>query len=704
MPALSPNENGKAAQRLTIDEAVAQACDAWNVGQYAQAEHLCSQILQKVPQHSAALHLMGLLAYTHGNRPLALGYLRQACASPSAPASFHSNLAEFCRQSGHLAEAEAAARRAIAIDASYVSAWNNLGIILQESGKLEESLIWLNRVAARTPNHESENNLANTLMRLGRLEEARGHYLTALAMRPSYAEAHNNLSVLWECLGDYKRAIEEARRAVDLNPRYADAYANAARFLLRSGEPQEALRWLDKLATIVPDHPGGLITRARALIECDRREEALQAVQRAAAVAPENGEVADAIGQVFTALERPDEALAAFERAFHLPAPHAESALISKGILLKKMGRPSEALACFDEAVKVNPNSAGAWFDWSATRKFFADDPAIPRMETLLATGVVEGMDGVTALHYALGKAWLEAGNGDRAFSHFTEGARLKRASFDYDPDATAQVFTKIIETFTPELVTALSGLGDIREAPVFVLGMPRSGTTLIEQILASHPRVHGAGELRTVRRLVEGAGADYPYFIPKLDPQALLALGKYYVDHVTKYAPVKDRIIDKMPGNFLYAGLIHLMLPNARIIHSVRDPVDTCMSCYTTLFAGELKYTYDLAELARFYRGYEEVMAHWRRLLPAERFLEVRYEDVVGDLEGQARRMVAFLGLEWNDACLSFHKTNRIIHTASLDQVRQPIYRTSIGRWKAHAHHFGRLLDVLDQARSRAA
>ncbi len=198
------------AGTITIEEAVARAYGHWNAGQNAQAEQLCTQVLKAWPQHASALHLMGLLAFTHGNRPLAIDYLRRACAAPSAPAIYHSNLAEIYRQSGRMAEAEEAARRALAIDNQLVAGWTNLGIVLQESGKLEESHLCLQRAVERAPSAENHNNLANTLKRMGRLEEAGRHYRAALALKPSYAEAHNNLALLLNTLGDGKAAMERS--------------------------------------------------------------------------------------------------------------------------------------------------------------------------------------------------------------------------------------------------------------------------------------------------------------------------------------------------------------------------------------------------------------------------------------------------------------------------------------------------------------
>jgi hypothetical protein len=243
---------------------------------------------------------------------------------------------------------------------------------------------------------------------------------------------------------------------------------------------------------------------------------------------------------------------------------------------------------------------------------------------------------------------------------------------------------------------------GDPSHLPIFVIGMPRSGTTLVEQILASHPLVHGAGELKVLDDIAGsvrddgGTGIPFPEFVAAADGTALRQVGARYVAELKKFSPDTRRVTDKMPSNFFFAGLIHLALPNAPIIHTVRDPVDTCMSCFSKLFTAQQDHTYDLAELGRYHRRYQRLMAHWREVLPGGRILEVRYEDVVADLEGQARRIIAHCGLDWDPRCLAFHETARPVRTASATQVRQPIYTSAVGRARVYEQFLGPLLKEL--------
>jgi hypothetical protein len=307
-------------------------------------------------------------------------------------------------------------------------------------------------------------------------------------------------------------------------------------------------------------------------------------------------------------------------------------------------------------------------------------------------------------LDFALGKVYADIGDHGRAFQRLLAGNAAKRAAIAYDEQAALAQFDRVETVFTRELIAAKTGGGDPTRMPIFVLGMPRSGTTLIEQILASHPMVHGAGELSVLNQVVntvsatDGAGFPYPDYVRALDASGLQRLGAQYlagVDELARKHGAADfeRVTDKMPSNYYFAGLIHLALPNAKIIHSVRNPLDTCISCFSKLFSAEQNHTYDLGELGRYYRRYQQLMTHWHEVLPADSMLDIRYEDVVADLEGEARRIIAYCGLPWDERCLAFHKTNRPVRTASATQVRQPIYNSAVNRWRAYEKEIGPLL-----------
>jgi hypothetical protein len=323
-------------------------------------------------------------------------------------------------------------------------------------------------------------------------------------------------------------------------------------------------------------------------------------------------------------------------------------------------------------------------------------------MEALLASPGGVSTETRIEVHFALGKAFADAGQFEPSFRHLRLGNALKRVNIAYDEAGTLGIMKRLQDAFSGELLDRRHGFGDPSSTPVFVVGMPRSGTTLIEQILASHPKVFGAGERHEFHRIAVargGAGiasAALPEQLSLLADDGLRRLGAEYAAAIGALAPNASRVVDKMPGNFLHVGLIALALPNARIIHVSRDPVDTCVSCFATLFSGEQPYAYNLAELGRYYRAYDALMRHWRDVVPSGVMLEVRYEDIVDDLESQARAMIAHCGLEWDAACLEFHRTKRSVRTASKAQVRQPLYRSAVGRAKAYGPMLAPLLQAL--------
>ncbi|WP_034302620.1 tetratricopeptide repeat-containing sulfotransferase family protein [Herbaspirillum sp. RV1423] len=690
------NNNYPVAQQLTIPDALNQAYTHWNAGQAQQAEQLCLRVLQVLPQQPDAFHLLGLMAHAYGKPDLAIDYLRKACLFPAVPATYRSNLAEMCRQKGLLTEAEQVARRAVEQEPQLIAAWNNLGIILQESGKFEASLECLQRVVSLQPdNPEAFNNLANTYKRLDQLDQAQECYRRALALRPDYAEVHSNLAFLLNDLGRFDEAVASAEQAIDINPQLVDAYFNLAQIEMSRMRYADAQRWIDALLAFAPQHAGGLTARAQLLVNGEHYHDALACVRQALTIAPDSANAHNVLGKVLQALGLHDEAALAFDRAATLPGTVAEQALAARAVLLMETGNKEEAIAAFDRTLERFPGSVRVMAARSDSKTYRTDDPDIAAMEAALVRAVKPAVSDQMSLHFALGKAYLDTGNSERAFFHLDKGNALKRASFSYDAARTGEWMQKIAAAFTPALMQKFKDAGAASERPVFIIGMPRSGTTLVEQILASHPAIHGAGELSALRHAVELAGI-FPDDIARWNKEDFARIGRDYLSRIDGLAPNALRLVDKMPANFLYAGLIPLVLSGARIIHCRRNPVDTCLSCYSKHFAGEQLFAYRLDELGAFHLEYQALMESLRKVSPADRFLEVDYESVVDNLEGEARRMISFVGMPWDDACLSFHKTRRIVRTASVSQVRQPIYSTSKGRWRRHAAYLGPLLNAL--------
>jgi len=393
-----------------------------------------------------------------------------------------------------------------------------------------------------------------------------------------------------------------------------------------------------------------------------------------------------------------EPALAAWDRAIERgfqPGP----TLTAKANLLLDLGRIDEAAQVFDRALAVAPEHGPALFGRASIAGFRREAVDVAPFEALLADGTPRSDSDRIHLHFALGRTYLERDDPARAFPHFAAGNALRRASYAYDIADDERLLAAFAEALPAEAIARCSGAGDPSETPIFIVGMPRSGSSLLEQILAAHPQIHGAGELLQLKQLVVREFANqgpFPAAMANRTPDQLQALGRRYLEAITGLAPGAKRIVDKLPLNFYFAGLIHLMLPNARIIHIRRDPLDTCLSCHTTLFREPVRYAHDQAELGRFYRAYQALMAHWRQVLPAARFTEVDYRDLVADPEAEARRLLEFCGMPWDDACLRPEISDRPIRTASRLQARQPVYRSSVGRAERYPDYLGPLVTAL--------
>jgi tetratricopeptide (TPR) repeat protein len=503
---------------------------------------------------------------------------------------------------------------------------------------------------------------ALALHQTGRFAEAERLYRAVLRQDRDHLEALYNLGLLRLLGSECEEAAKLLRKALYRRPNFAEAHNALAVALRTLGRSDEAIAQFAKALTAKPDF----------------------------------AEAHNNFGATLLPLRRYDEALAHFDRALALKPDFAE-AYHGRGTVLRILGRLHEARQALESAVALAPRRAEFYRSLAESKRFAEGDPHRTPIEALACDMAALSEEEQVHLHFALGKIYGDVGEHQRALAHLVAGNALKRKQIVYDEAAALARLDRTRALFSAEVMRERAGQGDPSPIPIFILGMPRSGTTLVEQMLASHPQVHGAGELSDFEAAV--AALDGPDGVPPdIGGAELRRIGADYLARVTSAAPAAERITDKMPGNFRFAGLIHLALPNARIIHLCRNPVDTCLSCFSILFGGDQPYTYDLGELGRYHRAYAALMEHWRRLLPPGVMLEVRYEALVADFEPQARRIVAHCGLDWNDACRDFHKTERPVHTASAVQVRQPVYQTSVGRWRPPAAQLRPLLDALNR------
>jgi tetratricopeptide (TPR) repeat protein len=528
------------------------------------------------------------------------------------------------------------------------------------------------RVASAPPKRAQRGKVDSLFSEALRHEAQGSHteaihcYQELLELDPRHATAHNNLGACLLRLARYPEAEVEFRRAIDLKPKHTEALCNVA----------TVLRWRGRTA---------------------ESETALRSVLK---VSPQHVEARVSLGLTLILAGRPDDARGCFEKALKL-APRHLDALIGAAEIALSDGRFEEAEALIKRALEADPEAPEAWAILPKLRKMTRSDVAWVAGAERIAGSRIAAMHEAT-LRFAIGKYYDDVRDFARAFRSFQRANELqKMAAIPYDRQARTGFIDDLLRVYTRETLSRAGLRASDSERPVFVVGMMRSGTSLVEQIISSHPEAKGAGELNF---WLEAARKHYGTLRHELPGKSLRTKwAEAYLQRLGRYSPDALRVVDKSNLNTDFLGIIHVVFPRARFIHVQRDPIDTCLSCYFQQFGSFLNFTMDLSDLAQYYREHRRLVDHWREVLPPERFLDVPYAKLVTDPERWTRKIVDFLGLAWDPRCLNFHETPRYVLTASAWQVRQKMYQSSVGRWRNYEKFIGPLLEVADAERSRS-
>ncbi|WPP01981.1 sulfotransferase [Pseudomonas sp. HR96] len=529
----------------------------------------------------------------------------------------------------------------------------------------------------------------------GQAQRAEQAYRQLLALEPDFHPAWHALGLLAVAAQQLPLAGELIEQALAHGPDEGLYWRNLGEIRRRQGQLAGAAQAATQACELLPDDPLAWYNLGLACAEQGDHPRAEPAYRRALALAPGYGAAWNNLGSLLELRNAPGDreaAQVAYRQAISLDPRHAQ-AQNNLGALYAEQGRLDEARACFEAAIATQGDFVAAHYNYSSLHTYRPDDPHLALLQGLHAGREQWPYETRVRYSFALGKALDDAGAYDAAFAAYDEGNRLQYAAHGYDDSAAQALQQRIIATFDADFFAARAhwqGAVDPQRRPVFIVGMPRSGTTLLEQILCSHAQVHGAGELPTLGTVITaGCGAPgYPEGATGLDEDQIRDIGQAYLREVWQLAPDSALITDKMPANFFYLGLLHLALPGARIIHARRDPMDSCFSCYARLFGETMDFAYDQQALGRYYVRYRQLMEHWQQVLPAGTFLDLDYEALIADPEGQARRVLQFVGLPWDPRCLEFHRNPRPVKTASVAQVRRPLYSSSVARWKHFARH----------------
>ncbi len=603
------------------------------------------------------------------------------------------------------AEAESKLLQVIAEAPTFAKPQEDLGHLLVKQNRALEALPHLERATHLDPKLENAwFTLGRALAMLGRGAEADQAFERCFALSPerrlmALAAEHQKEGRLDEAEHLYRRILRH-------NPRNVDAMRLLALIALKAGRDGEAEGLLEKAISLAPDFLLAILDLGRLRKEQDRYGEALQCFDQAIALDPANPQAHYLRGSTLAPGSFTHEAIEAYEQCLKLRPAHV-GALIGIGHVLKAVGRYDEAVASYNECIRQLPDFGETYWSLANLKTYRFDDATVAEMERRVNGAGLAVQSEVNFL-FALGKACEDRGDFDRAWSFYNTGNTKQRTEVTYDPVQTETMNDRLVQVFSADFLQTHRAAGLADPAPIFIVGLPRSGSTLLEQILASHSQVEGTSELPFLGRVAtwlnrnRADGINYPEAVRELQPQNFQSLGRDYLAYAQMHrrsgAP---RFIDKNPNNFPNIGFLSLILPQARIIDARRHPLDACLSCYRQLFAKGQAFTYDLTEIGEYYLQYQRMMDHWAEVLQGK-VLTVQYEEVVADFEPQVRRLLEFCGLPWEDACLRFYESNRPVRTPSSEQVRQPIYDRSVGHWQNYAAHLDELITVIEPIRER--
>jgi tetratricopeptide (TPR) repeat protein len=703
-----------------------------NQERLSEAERKVRKLLTMHPNAGMLWKILGVTLLRQGKD--ALKALRRTTDLLPDDAEAHGNLGAALHDQAQWSEALVSLRRTLEIQPQNVEALVDAADAMKALGQAREAVSLYRRALQRSPRLlEAQNNLGNAFLELGQYDDTIGCYRYAIQLSPGDAQVHCNLSNALRQFKHLDEAMAAGRRAIALDPTLSVAHNNLGLILAALRRPAEAVASFRQALILTPAYVEALNNLGNVLRDLGERREAVSLYARAVEMDGGRAESHCNLGQALFELRRIDEAAESHRRALtlqplyglahlHLGAalrmqgraadaeascraaldidPNYVEALTLLGELRADRGLFSEAQELFQRAIAIDPRFPTAFCSIAAHRKMTSDDTAwLAGVEPLLAQRPPLGHE--MALRYALGKYFDDIGQYDQAFGHYRQANELaKRYGSNYDRAKMAQRVDEIILSVDAAFIRRCRPAASTSERPVFIVGMPRSGTSLTEQILASHPAVFGAGEVT----FWDDAFAAYKKTRLGGDIGANLipGLARDYLDRLTVSSGESLRVVDKLPTNFLYAGLIHAAFPQARIIHMQRHPIDTCLSIYFQNLFGVGPYANDLDNLAHYYREYIRITHYWRAVLPTKTLLEIPYEALIDDQEGWTRRMLDFIGLEWNPRCLDFHQTDRVVLTASKWQVRQKIHAASAGRRKNYEKFLGPLRALMNVATAR--
>lgn len=656
-------DSDSADVKRQTDDLPRRAMAMLQAGNLSAAERLYRELLDHSPTNADLLHLLGVTHHQMSHHELAAREISRAIELSPERAMYHNNLGEVFRAMQSTDSAESSYRRALALDPNFVDAMGNLGIVLYETGREREAEDCFKQALALNPRFtEAAVNLGNLLRDTGRLEEACTAFAQAVSVDPELAIAHLSLgNLLLDCERS-DAALPHLQAAVRLRPDLPHTHFGMAGYSIEKGHFDAAERQVRKALELDPAYVSALWTLGDILLRRGELEAARGVLVSAIEVDDMNPQVFHTLGSVETAY-----------------------------------GNREKAIECFSRAIALAPDMVKAYQGLVRAKRFSSSDPMITEKLEALARNDKLRPGAKASAHFTLAEIYDGQGDYDTAFRHCRMANVTRRKVLHYDPEAHARLVDQTILVFSRRWLDGHASFGSGSDRPIFIFGMPRSGTTLVEQIVSSHADVFGGGELIHPSNLkLASSGALDEAFLDRLSTgpdsgELIQRTASEYLSSLSRIAPDAARVTDKDPFKFFLIGLFAAALPHAKMIHCRRDAMDVGLSVYFRDFDNSHAYAFDLSEIGHYYAQYQRLMSYWSELLPGK-ILNVDYEHLVEEQEIVSRSILEHCGLEWDPRCLQFHSNPRSVLTASKWQVRRPMYSDSIRRWKHYERHLGDL------------
>ncbi len=645
--------------QVSLETAYRNAADLLKKNEFNLAEQQLSEILKKFPDDPNALRLSGVSSLEQEKPEVALIPLQKAIRVAPEFLQAHENLAQAWTQLGDLKKAETCFKKCLEIDPSNFTNWKSLGDVLSDQRKDEEAdKAYKNAIS--TDKKYLDLQKAMSQVQKGNLGEAERIYREILSDDPNNVDALRLLALLASRTGAVDQAINMLENCTKIAPDYALAWENLAKMYRQKDDP-------------------------------DSLQKAAFCFSKATELRPDWAEGWAGLGTMQTRSSQHNEGIESYKKSIELKANQPRVHL-SLGHVYKTTGNQEECINSYNEAISFDNNFGEAYWSLANLKTYKFSGEEILSMEKRVDLNEVPEREKVHFL-FSLGKAFEDMGSYDESFEYYKRGNDLNRGRTTYDPKAIEALSERLKLFFTEDRFNKYKGSGDNSNSPIFIVGLPRSGSTLIEQILASHSKIEGTMELPNIMNIARKLGNStkdrtaYPEVIDTLQEIDLTNLGKSFINETKFLRTGKQHFIDKMPNNFSHIGLIKLILPNAKIIDARRNPMDTCFSCFKQLFARGQAFTYDLSEIARYYVNYVNLMDHWDKVLPGYVY-RVQHEDLLNDQEAVTRDLIDFCEVDFESSTLEFYKTKRAVKTASSEQVREPINTKGLNQWKNYEIH----------------